>query len=475
MPLPLQILLWVLIAAASLVASAHAIIYKREPRAATLWAMAAWLLPVIGPALYYLLGINRVRREAAALRRGMVRHRTSSDCDGEGTDLEIEAAHLQSLARLNCRVSDRQLVSGNRIEALVDGEQAFPAMLQAIDEAKVSVAFSTYIFDSGGIGEKFIDALERAHKRGVEVRALIDSVGARYCRPRVYPILRQRGVPAALFNPPLLYPWITAFNLRNHRKILIADGAVGFTGGINVKREYWNDGDSSKCFRDLHFRVLGPVVAHLMEVFVNDWQFTTGEALRGEKWFPKLSAFEGGGLARGIEAGPDESYDRTRWVLIGALNAARKSVRIATPYFVPDTGILSALNAAALRGVQVDILIPRESNLPYVHWAMFGHLWQALERGCRVWLSSGAFDHSKLMIVDSAWTLIGSANWDARSLRLNFEFSVESFDPEFAFKMDQLFDERLATAREVTLQEVDARPFLIKFRDGFARLFAPYI
>src|SRR5215212_7475201 len=141
MPLPLQIFLGVLVAAASLVASAHAIIYKREPRAATLWAMAAWLLPVIGPILYYLLGINRVRREAEALRSGMVRHRASSYCDGEGADLEIKSAHLQSLARLNCRVTDRQLLPGNRIEPLVDGAQAFPAMLEAIDSAKTSIAF----------------------------------------------------------------------------------------------------------------------------------------------------------------------------------------------------------------------------------------------------------------------------------------------------------------------------------------------
>jgi cardiolipin synthase A/B len=353
MPLLLQLLLAGLIITPSLVASAHAIIYKREPRAATLWAMAACLLPMIGPTLYYLLGINRVRREAEALRRGMVRHRTTADdhpCDREGIELQNEAAHLQALAQLGCRVTDRQLVPGNHIEALIDGAQAYPAMIEAFDQATISIAFSTYIFDSASIGQTFIDALARAHKRGVAVRVLIDAVGARYCRPRVYPILRSIGVPTALFNPPLIYPWITAFNLRNHRKILVVDGKTGFTGGFNIKREYWRD-DGGECFRDLHFRIRGPVIAHLMEVFADDWQFATGEALRGPHWFPKLSLCEGGGLARGIEAGPDESYDRTRWVIIGALNAARKTVRIATPYFVPDTAIISALNAAALRGI----------------------------------------------------------------------------------------------------------------------------
>jgi cardiolipin synthase len=282
-------------------------------------------------------------------------------------------------------------------------------------------------------------------------------------------------VPAALFNPPLLYPWITAFNLRNHRKILVVDGRDSFTGGMNIKREYWCATNDTECFRDLHFKICGPVTTHLMEVFADDWQFTTGEALRGEKWFPRLNSLSSGGSARGIEAGPDESYDRTRWVIIGALNSARKNVRIATPYFVPDTAIISALNAAALRGVKVDILLPSKSNLPYVHWAMFGQLWQALERGCRVYFTSGPFDHSKLMIVDNAWTLIGSVNWDARSLRLNFEFSVESFDSAFAFRMDQLFDFRLSTAREITLQEVNSRSFPIKLRDGFMRLFAPFL
>src|SRR6476620_11945381 len=136
-------------------------------------------------------------------------------------------------------------------------------------------------------------------------------------------------------------------------------------------------------------------------------------------------------LPEASRPGPDESFERLRWVIIDALNAARRSVCIITPYFLPDTGIISALNAAAMRGVEVDILLPERSNLPYVHWATFGQHWQVLERGCRVWLSPGEFDHSKLMIVDEAWSLFGSANWDARSLRLNFEFNVECYSSEF--------------------------------------------
>ena len=154
---------------------------------------------------------------------------------------------------------------------------------------------------------------------------------------------------------------------------------------------------------------------------------------------------------------------------------ARRSVRAITPYFLPDAGIVSALNAAALRGVEVDILLPEHSNLAYVHWATFGQIWQVLERGCRVWLSSGQFDHSKLMIVDEEWTFFGSANWDARSLRLNFEFNVECYSAEFGFQLMQMVRARLSESRLLSLEEVDSRPLPIKLRDGIARLFAPYL
>src|SRR3989442_14026335 len=166
-----------------------------------------------------------------------------------------------------------------------------------------------------------------------------------------------------------------------------------------------------QAFRDLHFRLRGPVVGQLMERLADDWQFTTDEALRGPKWFAPL-AQEGTVAARAIEAGPDESIERVRWAILGGLSAAQRSIKILTPYFIPDPTLISALDAASLRGVEVDIVIPEVSDLPHVHWAMFGQLWQVLDHGCRVWSRPGAFDHSKLLVVDGAWTLLGSANWD---------------------------------------------------------------
>jgi cardiolipin synthase len=463
---------------AALFASAHAVIYKREPRAAALWVIVIWLIPAAGPIFYVLLGVNRVQRQAIAMRGELAYHRAPPHILSAGTRLEENALPKEEsfrlLARLVERVTARPLLPGNHIEPLVNGVKTFPAMLEAIESAAKSIGLATYIFDGEGAGKRFIKALAEARSRGVEVRVLIDAVGANYSWPPVTRRLREHSVSVALFNPRLIPRWLPAVNLRNHRKILVVDGKIGFTGGFNIKREYWNPESPAPSFRDLHFRLSGPVVAHLSEAFVNDWQFATGEALRGEKWFPTLAA-SGEILARGIEAGPDESFERLRWVILGALNAAQRSVSIITPYFLPDTGIISALNAAAMRGVEVDILLPERSNLPYVHWATFGQLWQVLERGCRVWLSSGEFDHSKLMIVDEAWCLFGSANWDARSLRLNFEFNVECYSSAFCQELAKMASERRSGSRSLSLADVDGRNLPTKLRDGVARLFTPYL
>jgi len=456
------------VATAALTASGHAVIYKRDSRSASIWVLLIWILPALGPVLYALLGVNRVERRAARLRRGMVRHRT----DAQFPPTE-PGTHFTPLARLVGQVVERRLCPCNAIDPLIDGAAAFPAMLEAIHNARSSIALASYIFDRDGIGRDFVAALGAATKRGVDVKVLIDDVDARFGSSAVKP-LRKAGVNTAVFNPPLVPARLHALNLRNHRKILVVDGAVGFTGGMNVDQRYWRPDAPDQAFRDLHFRLRGPVVTQLMEVFADDWQFTTGEALRGPKWFPPLSE-EGAVLARAIEAGPDEAFERVRWGIIGGLNAAQRSIKILTPYFIPDQTLLAELNAAALRGVEVDIVIPERTDLPHVHWAMFGQLWQVLDHGCRVWSRPGTFDHSKLLVVDGAWTLLGSANWDARSLRLNFELNVECYSVELGAHLDGLIQARISSARQLTLAEIDARPFPVKLRDGLARLFAPYL
>jgi cardiolipin synthase len=265
-----------------------------------------------------------------------------------------------------------------------------------------------------------------------------------------------------------------SMNMRTHRKILVADGRVGFTGGMNIRVGHCLQRQPPNPVQDVHFRVQGPVVTQLQEVFTDDWLFTTGEALRGDSWFPKTES-AGQVLARGVTDGPDENFEKFLWTLLGALSIARYSVRIMTPYFLPDPAVVSALNLASMRGVQVDIILPSRINLPFVLWASRAMWSQVLQHGCRIWLTPPPFDHSKLMLVDDCWVLLGSANWDSRSLRLNFEFNLECYDTELTQRLDQWFETKRKCAHFVTMEEVNGRTLPARLRDGIARLLTPYL
>ncbi len=385
-----------------------------------------------------------------------------------------EGEHLLALARLTDGVTERPLLGGNRLAPLEGGDEAYPRMLQAIEAARRTVSLSTFIFDRDRCGVRFAEALGRAVGRGVEVRVLVDAMGARYSWPSVLRDLRRLHVPYARFLPTLLGPGLHYSNLRNHRKILIVDGRLGFTGGMNLREGHELRLAPRHPIRDLHFEVTGPVVGEMQSAFAEDWAFSAREVLEGETWFPPAPP-DGPTWARGIADGPDETFGKLRNVYLGAIACARRSLRIVTPYFLPDSAILTSLVVAAMRGIEVEIFLPARNNLKLVQWASTAILWQVLEGGCRVRLTPPPFDHTKFMVVDGAWTLVGSSNWDARSLRLNFEFDVECYDPSFARAMEARLEWRRREGREVTLAEVDSRGLPIRLRDGVARLFSPYL
>ena len=348
---------------AALLASIHALLHKRDSRSATLWLVTIWFLPVLGPILYLALGINRIRRRAISLgthnnvARPIPKHFGELQTDG--------VAHLEMLARVVGRVVTQPLTPGNRVQPLVNGDEAFPAMLAAIEDAQKTVSLLTYIFDNDASGKEFAEALGNATKRGVEVRVLVDAAGTRYSWPPITHRLRQGQIPFAKFLPASpLQPWrLATINLRNHRKILVIDGHTAFTGGMNIRHGNVLGDQPRSPVRDLHFRLEGPIVGRLQEAFANDWAFTTGETLRDERWFPELQE-SGTVIARVIIDGPDADFEKLRWTLLAALADAQTSVQILTPYFLPDQALITALNLAALRGVRVDILLPEKNNLP---------------------------------------------------------------------------------------------------------------
>lgn len=462
---------------ASVLASAHVILHKRDPRAAIGWVGLVWLVPGLGALLYVAFGVNRIRRRAIALRRERLRAADTAELRARTLPLLATAAsrpELLGLARLGERVGRRVLLAGNRIEPLQNGDEAYPAMIGAIDEARTSVALGSFIFAADGVGQRFVEALARATSRGVEVRVLVDAAGVRYSWPPIHRVLDRAGVRVARFLPVTTGAGIAFFNLRSHRKLLVADGRVAFCGGMNIRERHMMNSGSPWATRDVHFRLDGPVVSQLMETFTEDWAFVTGELLEGPAWFPPLAP-AGGTAARVLTDGPDDDFEVIRTVLLGALAAARESVSVVTPYFLPDQAMIAALAGAAFRGVRVTILIPERGNIPLVRWATPALLWQVLAPGCRVFLSPPPFDHAKLMVVDRSWALFGSTNWDPRSLRLNFEVDVECHDPEFAARVDELVQQRLADSRPITLAEVDGRPLPVRLRDGLARLLSPYL
>jgi len=467
-------------AAIATAASAHVLLNKREVRAAIGWVALIWLVPFAGAAFYGLFGINRIRRRANELRPQRLLPEPPAPTDSPtppalAESLPAGGRHLSALAELVGAIVPAPLAAGNTITPLTSGEHAYGEMVAAIDASERTVGMTTFIFDDDRAGQLFAAALERAAARGVEVRVLVDGVGARYSWPRITPRLRRMGLRVAEFLPTFVPLYAPYANLRNHRKCMVVDGTVAFTGGMNVRQGYLSPlGRGGGSLNDVHFRIAGPVVAQLADVFAEDWAFVTGEGLRGEGWFPGVTT-AGTAIARAIPGGPDEKVERIRLTILGALSQTRRRARIVTPYFVPDQGLITALAVASLRGVEVEIVTPGRSNLLLVQWASRAQIGQVLAQGVRVWTTPPPFDHSKLMTVDGHWTLMGSANWDQRSLRLNFELDVECYDADFTAEVDAVIDSKIAAARPLVHDEVAGRPLAVKLRDGVAWLLSPYL
>jgi cardiolipin synthase len=290
-------------------------------------------------------------------------------------------------------------------------------------------------------------------------------------------MLKEGGVPVARFmtNPMgvLRMPYA---NLRSHRKILVVDGRIGFSGGMNIRAAFVHALSGQDTNRDTHFRYEGPVVGQLLSVFAHDWDFTTNESLAGNLWFNHAShARAGQSAVRCVPSGPDRSIMSTHNVLLGALAVAQRHIRIQSPYFLPDQQLIGALATAARRGIRVDIVIPGKNNLRLVDYAMTAQLDQVIRCGCQVWRTTGAFDHSKLLTVDEAWSYTGSSNLDPRSLRLNFELDTEIYDRDVAQQISARIDHVISTARLQTVEMLTALPFLKRLRNKVIWLATPYL
>jgi cardiolipin synthase A/B len=447
----------------SAVITIHVLLRKRNVTSAIGWIGLAWLSPIVGAILYFIFGINRVQRRAQILRRPVKSLLPRFSDSVSNTD---PFANLKATVGA---LTNRALAASNISLPLHDGDDAYPQMLAAINSAKTTVGLTSYIFRSDRIGQEFIDALARANQRGVKVRVLIDGFGS---GRNTFNLFRKQNVPVARFMNSVL-PWRMQFlNLRQHKKILVIDGVTAFIGGLNISDE--NTGRQRKKIkvRDTHFKITGPVVKQISIDFIDDWLFTTGEELPQSLWNPEAQAF-GEIQSRIIVSGPDQETEQLMLVLLSAISAAQTSIKVATPYFLPAEILMVALQLSAVRGIDVRIVIPATSDHAPMDWAMHAHIGPLLKAGCQVFRAPLPFDHSKLMVVDEAWCLFGSPNWDTRSMRLNFEMAIESYDPILAVKLTSIIDR--SSVNPITKQELEERSFAIKCRDAATRLLLPYL
>lgn len=458
----------------SVVTSLHVLLFKENERTSLAWIGLVILSPVVGSLFYWLFGINRIKRLAQK------EHPQTFKQDFRQQEKTIKfhdlAQNWHSAIIAGYKIHPLNLLADNRVEPLINGDAAYPAMIQSINNAEHYIVLSSYIFDYDSLGRQFVDALAQAHQRGVIVKVLLDGIGIGYSWHKSDRELKKLGVKTARFLPAISFTSIRFINLRNHRKILCVDGNVAYIGGMNLSQNNLVSA-AAHPIDDIHFKVTGPVIDQISQVFIEDWFFAAGEVIQFPHYAPGTpqQTTKGSVVARVIQDGPDEDHNKIRWSLINALVSAQTSVKIMTPYFIPDQVLMSSLHAAALRGVSIEIIVPKRSNIAFVDWVMEANFARIMAHGIKIYKNNRPFDHSKIVIIDDIWSFIGSTNWDARSLEFNFEINLECFDTELNAKLTAFFAVKKQNSIAVSEAEINGLPTYKKIRNNLFRLFSPYL
>jgi len=451
-------------------AGSHALLNKRDSKSAFGWVAFCLFLPFIGPLVYLVFGINRINERAQR------KFHKEEDEELKSPLSVAKIAEYHTLSTIGHRLTGRDLQSCNSIDILENGEELYPDMLAAIDQATDRIFLSTYIFANDETGDKFVAALNNAKARGVDVRVIIDGMGEFYSLPRIGNKLQTCELKIQRFNPISLLPPSLNINMRNHRKILTVDGRVAFTGGQNIgDRHLLTKPRNPKRTADLHFRLTGKIVDDLELAFVNDWNQCQANSSLDLPTSANRTNSDADVWSRLILDGPNQNIDKLNELLLGLFSAAKSKIWIMTPYFLPGMDLIGALVGARLRGVDIKIFLPERSNIHLAHWATHHTLRYFLEKDIEIYFQPNPFIHTKAILIDDCCSVIGSANLDPRSLRLNFELVVEVFSKEFAARLQQYFLVKLQSAIAVNGSRLKTRSLAKRIRDGLAWLFTPYL
>lgn len=458
----------------SILTSLHVLLFKVNERTSLAWIGLVILSPILGSVFYWLFGINRIKRFAKKEHPQSIKHNIRLYEKIKETYQPPQQWQAAITAGYN--IHPVNYLEGNRVELLINGDMAYPAMLESINNAKTSVLLSSYIFKYDFLGRQFVDALIEAHQRGVDVNVLLDGLGIGYSWQKSDRALKKFGVKTTRFLPTISFTKIRFINLRNHRKILCIDGEVAYIGGMNISQNNLVK-TAQHPIDDVQFKVTGPVIDQISRVFKEDWFFATNELIQ----FPQSQANsqiktdQHSVVARVLQDGPDEDHNKIHWTLINALVCAQTHIKIMTPYFIPDQSLMVSLHAAALRGVNIEIIVPKRSNILFVDWVMEANFARIMQHGIKIYLNNRPFDHSKVVIIDDLWSFIGSTNWDARSLEFNFEINLECFDKALNAELTEFFKIKKQDSTQVDASEMHNLPIYKKIRNNMFRLFSPYL
>ena len=453
---------------------------NRNPLKTLSWLLVILFVPVIGVIVYFFFGRN-YRKQKIYTRKSMADSARMADHADRQVMLlsgvlsgESDAVRSKEhLIHLMLRNNRSLLTLDNRIDLLVNGRQTFPAMLDAIASANSFIHLEFYRIEPDTLGMEFSELMMRKAKEGVKVRVIYDDVGSWNIRKPYIKMMREAGVEIYPFMPVRFPSFSSKINYRNHRKILVVDGKVGFVGGLNIADKYLHGLPHLGLWVDTHLRVEGEAVAALDRVFIADWDFVSGEELPPDRSLDNVLRTENRCLVQVASSGPDTDWANIMQVYFSAIATAKSSIYLTSPYFSPDESLLTALKTAALSGVDVRMIFPESSDSIIANWNTRSYITELLEAGVRIFLYRNGFIHSKYLLVDNIFSSVGSPNVDVRSFDLDFEVTALVYDEDFALRLGVLFAEDLKNCNEIRLHDWEKRRKRDRYKESMARIFGP--
>ena len=464
---------YLLLEAAGIGTALHAVFHARSAQGATAWAVSLIGMPMVGLPLYLVLGRSKFAGYVDARRHSDTAHhwiaeRARTVCDTFRSDLPDVGGRLAFLER----IAHLPFTYGNRVELLVDGDAGFAALFKGIGEAQHYILIQFCIVRHDDLGRQLKDALIRKARQGVDVYFLYDPVGSHRLARSYVNECRAAGIRMEPFRKGIVNPF--QLNFRNHRKVMVVDGDLAFVGGLNVGVEYLGKKPGVGAWRDTHVEVEGPSADALQLIFAEDWHWATGETIDGLEWETR-EARGGDADVLVLPSGPADDYETCNLMFVHAIHSAEKRFWIASPYFVPNAEIVSALQVAGLRGVDVRILLPKNPDHLLVYLASFYFMKATGPKGIRFFRYTDGFMHQKAFLIDDFGVGVGTANLDNRSFRLNFEITLLAVNHRLAAATEAMFENDFARATEVESNEIDKRSAAFKLGAAGARLLAPIL